>query len=1103
MAIERASGQSPDTQYLRGLAYAGLKRREKALAAFNASLSMRPAQAAVLTARGKLQMGDQNLQAAIDDFKRAAELAPTPVAFLEEANAWRAAGKTREALQALDRGIALGGPRPELLEMALDIDVETGRWDSALERVDRLSELAPRPEPWIARRARLLARAGRAEQAKAEWRHLRDHLLGLPNLERGTPLLSGLLDESRAALGETVFRSRCGTARSKSPTHDFPAMIRLVLMLCAAASPSLVGQVSLTGYLAENFDSMGTGSAPPAGWFVIGQIPGDNDAWITGIPEAGNPSAASAGVTDNVLIENPDAGGGSVGSSNSKAFNLALAGSVTDRSLGTSPTSVAGIALEFRMLNDTGAAIGGLRVSYQIRRFSSAPLENQLPGYWLFYSMDGGVTWTNADSLNPQSAGGSVEVPNITGTTVVPTTDLWLPAPLAEAAELRLRWVDDNAQESSPDQILGLDSVTLEALPINGPPLIDPVSPADLSEIASSAVTLQVAVEDPEDDPLVVTFYGRPQAPAPGPDFTLMILPDTQYYSENLNNRFSQFLSQTNWIVGSRETLNTAFVAHMGDMVQNDDLVEDEWIRADQAMGIIENPATTLLPEGIPWGGAPGNHDGSGPKWNQYFGSARWSGRSYFQGNLAGDNTNNYQFFSASGIDFIVINLGYNPNPAGNQPVMDWADALLKAYPERRAIITSHWLVGLGSPAPWQGHGQAVYDNLKDNPNLFLMLSGHIDGEARRSDTFEGRTVHTILQDYQENEDGAGGGGSWLRYYIFSPANNTFSARTYRTTTDTYDTDGGSQFTLPYVMNEPEPWTALGTVSLGAGDGIANLEWTGLSAGQDYEWYAAVSDGVSAVGSPVSGFAAVDPPEVTITVVDGVAGEFGPDQELVFEVSRSGPTDSLLWVPLEFSGTALTDVDYAGAAGGVTIPVGQSAGQLVLTALQDDLAEGPEVLRVSCGASADFTTTPPGFEEGTIADKPVQEHLFLGIADAARRGALDDADDDGTANVVEYFFGTDAADAQSRESVRVPSAGQGEFVVRYPRAKDRPDVAGTLEWSGDLAGTWYASGGSNGTTSVVFTENVVSDPGADPEMMEATGVVSGSPAVLFVRLRIE
>ena len=45
-----------------------------------------------------------------------------------------------------------------------------------------------------------LTQAGRADAAKAAWTALRDHLLALPNLERGSHAMSRLLEEAQQAL---------------------------------------------------------------------------------------------------------------------------------------------------------------------------------------------------------------------------------------------------------------------------------------------------------------------------------------------------------------------------------------------------------------------------------------------------------------------------------------------------------------------------------------------------------------------------------------------------------------------------------------------------------------------------------------------------------------------------------------------------------------------------------------------------------------------------------------------------------------------------------------------------------------------------------------
>jgi hypothetical protein len=173
--------------------------------------------------------------------------------------------------------------------------------------------------------------------------------------------------------------------------------------------------------------------------------------------------------------------------------------------------------------------------------------------------------------------------------------------------------------------------------------------------------------------------------------------------------------------------------------------------------------------------------------------------------------------------------------------VLDWADGLLKAHPNRRGIVASHYLVGTGNPAAFGSQGQSIYDSLKDNPNLFLLLCGHICGEGQRSDAFNGRTVRSILTDYQCR---ANGGNGWLRTMTFSPASDTISFKTYSPTLNQYETDADSQFTLPYDMpgTTPAAFTQIGSLSAVPVGTTASVTWSNLAAATTYEWYVEASD---------------------------------------------------------------------------------------------------------------------------------------------------------------------------------------------------------------------------------------------------------------------
>lgn len=385
----------------------------------------------------------------------------------------------------------------------------------------------------------------------------------------------------------------------------------------------------------------------------------------------------------------------------------------------------------------------------------------------------------------------------------------------------------------------------------NRAPLTPAISlPNNGANGVSATTDLRVQIADPDNDNLIVTAYGRVAATR-GKDFSLIALPDTQYYTSSFNGGTpAMFAAQTQWIVGQRAAKNIAYVAHVGDVVENGD-IPTEWSHADAALRLLEDPLTTGLRDGIPYGVAVGNHDqfplgvakgNSTFLYNQFLGSFRFRARHYYAGRYNSNQDNHYQFFSAEGMDFLALYLEYDEKP--NAKVLAWADAILKAYPQRRAIVICHSLLELdGAFTP---QGQAIYDSLKTNPNLFLMLCGHNHGESRRQDTFNGRTIHTLLADFQNL---ANGGDGWLRWLEFSPVNNRIRVRTYSPTLDLFDRNPISQFDLAYNMEE-SGFGPLGSSANFASGATASFRWLGLRPNTEYEWYVKVSDGLSSVTSP-------------------------------------------------------------------------------------------------------------------------------------------------------------------------------------------------------------------------------------------------------------
>jgi hypothetical protein len=104
-------------------------------------------------------------------------------------------------------------------------------------------------------------------------------------------------------------------------------------------------------------------------------------------------------------------------------------------------------------------------------------------------------------------------------------------------------------------------------------------------------------------------------APAiPGKNkFTVVVLPDTQHYSDRFP---ANFHAQTRWIVENQKDRNIAYVMHLGDITHRD--TPKEWEVASTAMGHLNNK--------VPYSISTGNHDYNGNKFtgreshfNEYF----------------------------------------------------------------------------------------------------------------------------------------------------------------------------------------------------------------------------------------------------------------------------------------------------------------------------------------------------------------------------------------------------------------------------------------------------------------------------------------------------
>jgi hypothetical protein len=329
------------------------------------------------------------------------------------------------------------------------------------------------------------------------------------------------------------------------------------------------------------------------------------------------------------------------------------------------------------------------------------------------------------------------------------------------------------------------------------------------------------------------TLTDAQQASASGDPFSIIILPDAQNYTSSNGGLPATFTAQTQWCVSNQASRNIQYVGMVGD-ITNDNLTAS-WVNGNTSMSILD----ATLP-GIPYGIALGNHDytSGSTGYNTYFPVSRFTGRSYYGGHYGTTNEHHYDFISAGGMEFIVICLSFADQIPGTA-ILDWADALLKSNSGKRGILINHSILNPGIQGSFTSPGQAIYNALKDNPNLFLMVCGHVSGSGYRKDTYNGSTIYSMLADYQSE---ANGGNGWLRIAEFDPANDLIHMTTYSPTLNSWKTTANDKFDITYDMPsaiQPAPvaFNVTGSGYYCQGTGGLTVALSGSESGVTYTLY--------------------------------------------------------------------------------------------------------------------------------------------------------------------------------------------------------------------------------------------------------------------------
>ncbi|MDD2221784.1 MAG: metallophosphoesterase [Clostridia bacterium] len=280
----------------------------------------------------------------------------------------------------------------------------------------------------------------------------------------------------------------------------------------------------------------------------------------------------------------------------------------------------------------------------------------------------------------------------------------------------------------------------------------------------------------------------KPDLTAEKGEYTIVQMTDTQFYAKN-NPEYYQ--AMTRFIADNAEKINLAYIVHTGDIVQ-DALTEEQWQNADAAMQLLD---------GLPIGVLAGNHDTQNGDdryaiFSRWFGEARYKDKPFYGAGYA-DNRAHYDLITAGGRDFVIVCIGDEPN----QDCISFANLVFASYPEWTGILCTHQY--LGEDSDLSSMGEYLQKNIvADNPNVRLVLCGHIDGfkyfPADFDDDEDGtidRSVAAISANFQAADEAAKGA---LTFYKINEENSELIIQTYSAVTGAFIEEGCLTVALPW-----------------------------------------------------------------------------------------------------------------------------------------------------------------------------------------------------------------------------------------------------------------------------------------------------------------
>lgn len=316
----------------------------------------------------------------------------------------------------------------------------------------------------------------------------------------------------------------------------------------------------------------------------------------------------------------------------------------------------------------------------------------------------------------------------------------------------------------------------------------------------------------------------QPGAPAPPPPggFSILVLPDTQYY---VACRSEHLARQVDYALRQRQAQNIVLVLTVGDLTDHNDAAEWKFFR--DAVQPLFDEVPFILTTGNHDHGEAGSARRRGSGLVSTFGQPPSRSRALLvESSSGGDWENAYYRLALGKTTLGILTLEWSPRAES----VAWAGRVLDRHPGDRVLFTTHaYLYHDDTRYDWDRYGRAqewspraygtarkdptresgpgnwapegAYDGemlwrelLAPRPSVWLTLSGHVlyDGQGYLASRGKsGNLVHQMLVNFQML---TAGGSGFLRLLQVAPDGRTLRVFTYSPSLDRRATGAAEQF---------------------------------------------------------------------------------------------------------------------------------------------------------------------------------------------------------------------------------------------------------------------------------------------------------------------